>query len=65
LPEGERKFLAILLDAYPEPVTRQELSDATDYQRSSRDAYLQRLKARKLIVDLGGGEVKVSDVFFE
>ena len=65
LPEGECKFLAILLDAYPEAVTRQELSEATDYQRSSRDAYLQRLKVKKLIVDLGSGQVKASDVFFE
>ncbi len=65
LPEGERKFLRLLLDAYPNAVTRQKLSDATEYQRSSRDAYLQRLKARKLIVVFGGGEVKASDVFFE
>ncbi|MGH9753974.1 MAG: hypothetical protein ACREA2_14445 [Blastocatellia bacterium] len=49
LPEGERRILEILLNYYPHAVDREVISDATDYKRSSRDTYLQRLSARRLI----------------
>jgi len=65
LPEGERRILEIVLAAYPKSVDRETISEATDYKRSSRDTYLQRLNARKLIVNVGRGEVCASEVFFE
>lgn len=55
LPEGERKILEILIDAYPRAVERQAIDDATGYKRSSRDAYLQRMKAKRLWTADGGG----------
>jgi hypothetical protein len=64
LPQGEKKILAVLADAYPEPLSRDAISDSTEYQRSSRDAYLARLKARKLIEDKNGG-IKASDILFD
>lgn len=64
LPEGEKKILAILIEAHPNAVERDILSDQTGYQRSSRDAYLQRLSARELVVQEGRGMVKASDNLF-
>lgn len=63
LPEGERRILAELVDAYPHGVPRDELSDRTEYKRSSRDTYLQRLRARQLITT--DGDPRVSDGLFE
>jgi len=48
LPIGERAILDLLIAAYPNAVTREELSERTDYKRSSRDAYLQRMQAKRL-----------------
>lgn len=64
LPEGERKVLGVLIDRYPRPVPRIELDDETGYQRSSRDAYLQRLRAKQLISEPSRGEVRASDDLF-
>lgn len=65
LPEGEGKILEILLAAYPAAVAREALSEQTGYARSSRDAYLQRLSARRLVSAEGRGAVVASKVFFE
>lgn len=64
LPEGEKRMLSILIDAYPDAVARDMLSEHTGYQRSSRDAYLQRLKARQLVGFEGRGLVKASEKLF-
>jgi hypothetical protein len=45
-------------------VERPQIDAATNYQRSSRDAYLQRLGAREL-VEACGREVKASDHLFD
>lgn len=63
LPEGERRILAELLDAYPAGVPRDDLSDRTGYKRSSRDTYLQRLRARQLVTT--NGDPRAADVLFE
>lgn len=64
LPLGERAILEQLIAAYPEPVSRDALSDATGYQRSSRDAYLQRMRAKQLIEEPGRGTVRASENLF-
>lgn len=64
LPEGERKILKIALTAYSANVSRDYLTEATGYQRSSRDAYIQRLKARGLITLQGRGEIRAADKLF-
>lgn len=65
LPQGERAILEVLVANYPKAVDREKLSEATGYQRSSRDAYLQRLSAKELVDIVGRGEVKASDNLFD
>jgi hypothetical protein len=64
LPKGEAAILERVIEKYPRAVDRESLTDATGYQRSSRDAYIQRLQARQLLVK-GGGPVTASEVLFE
>jgi Helicase HerA, central domain len=63
LPEGERRVLEVLVRAYPKAVERSSIDDATGYARSSRDTYLQRLGARKLVVSTRDG-VSASEELF-
>jgi len=65
LPGGELRLYEVLIDAYPKAVDRDALSEATDYKRSSRDTYLQRLNARQLIELVGRGAVRASSQLFE
>jgi hypothetical protein len=65
LPTGEKKILEILLRAPGAGVERQQLSEETGYQRSSRDAYLARLAARRLVVPVGPGAVKAAELLFD
>lgn len=64
LPEGERRILKILTDRHPDAVQRSQIDEATEYKRSSRDTYLQRLSARRLVEFVGRGEVKASADLF-
>ncbi|HMJ57465.1 MAG TPA: hypothetical protein VK540_35585, partial [Polyangiaceae bacterium] len=64
LPEGERKILEILCSIYPASSERDAISEKTGYARSSRDAYLQRLGARKLVANQGRGAVVASSELF-
>lgn len=61
LPEGERVVLEIVAAAYPNAIGRDEIGERCGYKRSSRDAYLQRLAARKLVKPQRGGEVRMSE----
>lgn len=65
LPEGEKIVLQVVASQYPHDVDRERISDVTNYKRSSRDAYLQRLKTRRLISDSGKGKVIASDLLFD
>jgi hypothetical protein len=64
LPQGELAVFDVLVAAYPNPIAREEIDAKTGYQRSSRDAYLQRMNAKRLIETVGRGEVKASDQLF-
>lgn len=64
LPPGEVAILNALIESYPNPVARNELDDRTGYKRSSRDAYIQRLKARRL-VHVDGADVTASETLFQ
>jgi len=64
LPAGEWKLLEVLLAKYPESVDREELSEYTDFKKSSRDTYLQRLRSRMLVKDDGRGRVRASEGLF-
>ena len=63
LPEGERAVLAFVADRYPAHVARDEISEATAYKRSTRDAYLQRLAARRLLASARDGVVASPSLF--
>lgn len=63
LPEGERRVLEVLVAAYPESVSRVDIDAATGYQRSSRDAYLQRMKSKRLW-EVHNGGVRATDALF-
>jgi hypothetical protein len=64
LTGGERTLLEALIRSYPKAVEREALSEATGYKRSSRDTYLQRLTARRLVDTVGRGEVRASEELF-
>jgi Helicase HerA, central domain len=64
LPSGEAKVLQVLIEAYPNAVQREALSEATGFARSSRDAYLQRMKAKQLWTEPSRGEVRASEDLF-
>lgn len=65
LPEGEGRVLEAVLRAYPRGVDRELISTATEYKRSSRDTYLQRLRSRQLVTVWNGGEIRASDTLFD
>lgn len=63
LPDGERRIFEVVASAYPDAVSRDALSEATEFKRSTRDAYVQRLAARKLVI-AGRGDVTASAELF-
>lgn len=63
LPIGESAILSELIEAYPKAIDRESLSESTNYKRSSRDAYIQRLFARMLIERDSGGIRAVDGLF--
>ncbi len=52
LPEGESKIFALLVQHGP--MSSELLSEQTGYKRSSRDAYLSRLRNRQLVISEHG-----------
>lgn len=64
LPAGERVIFEALIKAGGREVTRDSLSEATGYKRSSRDTYISRLTARQLVIPGAAGMVRASDQLF-
>lgn len=64
LPEGEWAVLEILIGFDGAPVARDYIDTTTGYARSSRDAYIARLKAKQLVEVTSSG-VAASAVLFE
>lgn len=52
LPEGEKRVLAAIKEGQ---ITRDDISNATGYKHSTRDAYIFRLVSRQLITDTPNG----------
>ena len=63
LPAGERAVLQALIDHHPHGLLRDAISALTTYKRSSRDAYIQRLNARK-VIEVDGIVVRASGMLF-
>ncbi len=64
LPEGESRVLQVVCSRYPEVVSREDISQETNYAVSTRNAYLQRLSARRLVTCDATG-VRASDKLFD
>lgn len=65
LPEGEARIFRILLDNYPNAVSRDFISEQTGYKRSTRDKYLQLMSAKLIFTEPARGEVMASKTLFE
>lgn len=65
LPLGERKIFEVMLTHGAGEVEREELSDKTEFKRATRDAYLQRMRSKKIVEDAGPGKVKLSQNLFD
>lgn len=63
LPDGERSILQILIEAHPNDVPRDEISERTKLARSTRDRYLQKLQA-KMVVTTTKGAAKAAESLF-
>lgn len=63
LPEGEAKILKVLLKYYPNPVTTEMIDEETGYKRSSRNTYIQRMRAKNLFTEEGGGITASPNLF--
>jgi len=63
LPAGEKRILEILADAQGELVDRDTIGELSEYQRSSRDTYIQRLAARQLVIAEKGGVRAAPELF--
>lgn len=61
LPAGEAVILRFILNAYPKPVSRDEISEQTGFKRSTRDAYLSRMAAKLLFTEPQRGMVRASE----
>ena len=64
LPQGEGMILGILIENYPNAVTRDLITETTGFKRSTRDAYLQRMSAKMLFTEPSRGEVRASETLF-
>lgn len=64
LPAGELVIFKAVISMYPQFVTRDTISKETTYKRSSRDAYIQRLKVKELITVNSHGHIKASPHLF-
>jgi hypothetical protein len=64
LPEGEKKILQLLIAEAGKPLDRDRLDEATGFARSSRDAYISRLGAKRLVESVGRGQVRASASLF-
>lgn len=63
LPVGEEAILKCLIERHPQAMTRDELSEATGYKRSTRDRYLQFMQSKQIVVAESDG-VRASDTLF-
>ncbi|HUY26196.1 MAG TPA: hypothetical protein VMV27_02145 [Candidatus Binataceae bacterium] len=64
LPDGERKVLEFL-HRISDWAPRDDISEGTDYKRSTRDSYIQRLRARRLVEINSAGGVRASEGLFD
>jgi len=65
LPEGNRRVLEVICQKYPQPVSRDVISDATGHAKSTRDRLIYELAARKLVEPVAKKMVRASTELFD
>lgn len=65
LPQGERRIFDVLVVAYPRDVSREDISEKTDFKRSTRDTYLQRMITKRIVENVGSSRVRASASLFD
>lgn len=65
LPEGECNVLMVATKAFPNAIDRSKIDTLTGYTRRTRDSYLQKLKARRLVDDAGRGSIIAASALFD
>lgn len=63
LPQGESAVFRVVL-ANRSGITREEIGEQTDFKRSTRNTYIQRLAARELVF-ASGETIRPSETLFE
>ncbi len=64
LPPGEATVLFSACERHPASVSRETITEETGYKRSTRDAYVQRLLARRLLQEAERGHVRAAEMLF-
>lgn len=64
LPKGERAIFEALVWRHPTGLSREDLSTETGFKASTRNAYIQRLITRKLVIDSGRSVIVASKELF-
>lgn len=64
LPEGESRILELLIKEGGE-LDRDSIEELTGFKRSTRNTYISRLIARRVIEDAGGGRIKITEMMRE
>lgn len=64
LPGGEAATLEHIIKAYPRSLMRDRLSELTGYKKSTRDLYIQKLAARRLVDTSTAGMVSANPELF-
>lgn len=64
LPTGEKHIFAFILQHHGAKVNREAIGEATGYQRSTRNRYIQFLQARHLL-KAGVGPVEPAEMLFD
>lgn len=66
LPEGEAKILRYLVEnRNGKPIPKDELDEATGFKRSTRDAYLLRMSAKRVVETPSTGMVQAAGALFD
>jgi len=63
LPKGEREVFSAACDVYPKEVSREQIGEITGYKTSTRNAYILRLKTRK-IINVNSTGIQASEMVF-
>lgn len=66
LPDGEGKILGLARANYPNSISREDIDEEFPmFAKSTRNAYIARLRARCLVVELKSGDIRLEDTLVD